>query len=459
MMNSPEPPQYPSTPSTAYLDSMQADIDAGIAAATVGQPADREQEAYEGQRRLWEVVTGVGESLTDTLTHIVKDLHAHPEVAFKEVRSMNELANIVEDAGHPVTRGVYGVDTAFEAVWASDGFDPHRHPTISIMAEYDALPGLGHACGHNVIAAAGVGAFLAASEVLKGSGLQGRVLLQGTPAEEGHTGKEYMIRGGALEGVDAAVMVHGFGYDVGSHAWVGRRSVSVTFKGVAAHASSQPFMGRNALDAATLAYQAMGLLRQQMPPSDRLHAIITEGGDRPSIVPPEAKMDIYVRSLGNRTLMDLSERIDDIIAGAAQMTGCGVEARWDPHPMSLPVRNSATLVERWTATQAARGRVALPAGTVPETLAASTDFGNVSNLVPGLHPMVKVSPPEVALHTEAFAHWAQTDDAVKAAVDSAIGLAQVAVDLLADGAFLEAAKQEFEATGGAVSVTELLAQP
>lgn len=457
-MTKPLPPQRPSTPSTAYLDAAQEQIDAGIAAARAAHVEGIEKESHDGQRKLWAALAETAESKRDTFTHIVRDLHAHPELAFQEVRSMNELANVVEDAGHPVARGVYDVDTAFESVWQSQNFDVHRHPTIVIMAEYDALPGIGHACGHNIIAAAGVGAYLTATEVLQSSPLEGRVILQGTPAEEGHTGKEYMIRGGSLNGVDAAVMMHGFGYDIGAHAWVGRRSVTATFKGVAAHASSQPFMGRNALDAASLAYQAMGLLRQQMPPSDRLHAIITEGGERPSIVPAEAQMEIFVRSTGTRTMMDLSARINDILAGAAQMTGCGVEVRWDPHPMSLPVRNNGALVERWTATQAERGRVALPAGTVPETLAASTDFGNVSNLVPGLHPMVKVSPSDVALHTEAFAHWSNTDEAITAAIDSGIGLAQVVCDLLADDKLLEAAKEEFKSTGGRVAVTDLLAK-
>lgn len=446
----------PTSPSTAYLDATSATLEVAIAQAEAAAESDPQLSAYSEQEALWSQATDVGEGLRAQLEHVVRDLHAHPEVAFEEVRSMNELANIVEDAGFAVDRGVYGVDTAFEASWTSADFDPHTHPTVVVMAEYDALPGIGHACGHNVIAAAGVGAFLTAARVLQDSGLRGRIVLQGTPAEEGHTGKEYMIRGGSLQGVDAAVMVHGFGYDVGSAAWVGRRSLTATFKGVAAHASSQPFMGRNALDAATLAYQAIGLLRQQMPPSDRLHAIITHGGDRPSIIPSEAQIEIYVRSLETATQMDLSRRVDDILKGAALMTGTGLETNWDPHPMSLPVRNNETLVSRWSKTQARRGRVALPAGTVPDTLAASTDFGNVSHLVPGIHPMVKVSPADVALHTEGFAHWAQTDQAVDAAVDSAIGLAQVLIDALGDPDLLTQAKAEFEKAGGAVSVTDLL---
>lgn len=420
-------------------------------------PPEKHGEDYPGQSWLWDAAAAQADVLREQAAHIVADLHAHPETAFEEHRSMAVLADLVEEHGFSTRRGVYGVETAFEASWQSPDFDPEQDPTVAILAEYDALPHIGHACGHNVIAAAGVTGFLAAVAALDSApSLSGRILLQGTPAEEGHSGKEYMIRGGSLDGVDAAVMIHGFGYDIGAHAWVGRRILRVTFRGVAAHASSQPFMGRNALDAASLAYQGIGLMRQQMPPSDRVHAIMG-GGDRPSIIPSEAEMTIYVRSLGTRTLMDLSARVEDIVQGAALMAGVEVDVDWDEHPMTLPVRNNAALVDRWTATQARRGRTALPAGTVPDTVAASTDFGNVSHLVPGLHPMVQVSPTDVALHTEDFARWAATPQAVDAAVDSAAGLAQVALDFLADSDFRRAAQEDFDREGP-VSVTDLIAE-
>ena len=442
----------PTTPSTAYLEAMEGDVAKRVASAA---PPEHTGEDYPDQEKHWDAAAVKAEALREIAAHIVADLHAHPETAFQEHRSMEVLADIVERHGFSTRRGVYGVETAFEACWQSEDFDPDRHPTVAVLAEYDALPQIGHACGHNVIAAAGVCGFLAATAVLDAAPFAGRILLQGTPAEEGHSGKEYMIRGGSLEGVDAAVMIHGFGYDIGAHAWVGRRILRVGYRGVAAHASSQPFMGRNALDAASLAYQGIGLMRQQMPPSDRVHAIM-EGGDRPSIIPKNADMHIYVRSLGTRTLMDLSGRVEDIVRGAALMAGVDVELEWDEHPMTLPVRNNSALVQRWAATQARRGRTALPAGTVPDTVAASTDFGNVSNLVPGLHPMVKVSPSDVALHTEDFARWAATPQAVDAAVDSAIGLAQVTLDFLADAEFRRAAREDFNKEGP-VAVEDLLA--
>ncbi|WP_244977375.1 M20 family metallopeptidase [Corynebacterium lizhenjunii] len=441
-------------PSPAYLQAMERAIAQRVSAAESATAQQPVGEDYPGQAALWRRASELADALRNPLSDIVADLHAHPETAFAEHRSMDVLASLLKDRGFATRRGVYGVETAFESEWTSAAYDPAIHPTVALFAEYDALPGLGHACGHNVIAAAGIGSFLAAVGALEGSEVQGRVLLQGTPAEEGHSGKEYMIRGGALDGVDAALMVHGFGYDIGSHAWVGRRTVTATFRGVAAHASSQPFMGRNALDAASLAYQGIGLMRQQMPPSDRIHAIMS-GGDRPSIIPDQAQMQIYVRSLGTQTLLDLSARLGQILQGAALMAGVEVDIEWDQHPMTLPVRNNESLVARWTKTQSQRGRTALPAGTVPDTVAASTDFGNVSHLVPGIHPMVKVSPAEVALHTKDFATWANSPAAVDAAVDSAAGLAQVAIDFLADPTLRDQAHAEF-ARDGRVTVEELL---
>lgn len=406
---------------------------------------------YQGRDEVWQAVARRVDEARGDLEFVVRDLHAHPEEAFQEHHAQQVLAELLEKRGFDVERGAHGVETALRAEWASDDYDVVRHPTVAVLAEYDALPGIGHACGHNVIAASGLGGFLGAV----GSG-SGRVVFLGTPAEEGHSGKEYMIRGGMLDGVDCAVMIHPFSYDLVSHAWTGRRTLTATFTGVAAHASMQPYMGRNALDAATLAYQAMGLLRQQMPPSDRLHAIISEGGARASIIPEQATLQIYVRSLYTDTLMDLSQRVEDILRGAAMMTGTAVDIAWDTHPMSLPVRNNEALAARFGATQQALGRDVLPGGILPDSQAASTDFGNVSHLVPGIHPMVKIAPEGTALHTTSFADAAITDAALKGAYDSAVGLGQVVADILNDADLLAAAREEFEAAGGAVAVDKLL---
>ncbi|GAB3946259.1 M20 family metallopeptidase [Corynebacterium tapiri] len=443
----------PEEPSTAYLDAASRAIHEKMAQV---EPPEVSSSDYQQQPALWDAVRAAEKELRAELADLAADLHAHPETAFTEHRSAGVIAEILERHGFSVERGAHGVQTALRSEWASADYDQSQHPTIAVMSEYDALPGIGHACGHNIIAASGLGAFLAAVRALRSHAVSGRVVFLGTPAEEGHSGKEYMIRGGMLEGIDAAMMIHPFSYDIANHAWVGRRALKVKFSGVAAHASSQPFMGRNALDAATLAYQGMGLLRQQMPPSDRLHAVITEGGVRPSVIPDEAQMDIYVRSALVDTLMDLSSRIADICHGAALMAGVGVELEWDEHPMTLPVRTNEALAQRWTRTQSACGRTALPAGIVPDTLAASTDFGNVSYLVPGIHPMVAISPEDVALHTEDFARWAHSDSARAGLSDSVVGLAQVICDALCDPHLLAAAKAEFERAGGKRRVVDLV---
>lgn len=440
--------EQPTRPSPAFLRHMDDVVRDSVAAAAPDFTVD---ESYLGRDEVWKAVARRVDEARGDLEFVVRDLHANPEEAFQEHHAQQVLAELLEKRGFDVERGAHGVETALRAEWASEDYDAARHPTVAVLAEYDALPGIGHACGHNVIAASGLGGFLGAV----GSG-SGRVVFLGTPAEEGHSGKEYMIRGGMLDGVDCAVMIHPFSYDLVSHAWTGRRTLTATFTGVAAHASMQPYMGRNALDAATLAYQAMGLLRQQMPPSDRLHAIISEGGARASIIPEQATLQIYVRSLYTDTLMDLSQRVDDILRGAAMMTGTAVDIAWDTHPMSLPVRNNEALAARFGATQQALGRDVLPGGILPDSQAASTDFGNVSHLVPGIHPMVKIAPEGTALHTTSFADAAITDAALKGAYDSAVGLGQVVADILNDADLLAAAREEFEAAGGAVAVDKLL---
>ena len=485
------------TPSTAYLDHTRKLLDARAARARERAEAARAGAAdaggapagggsgggassgaggpvsgggSEAPSLSWERIAADAEELRGELRDLAFDLHDHPEEAFEEHHAAAALAELLRAHGHRVETGVGGLPTALRAVAQTPGggtseiegdgdADDARDagPTVAILAEYDALPGLGHGCGHNIIAAAGVGAFLAAARELgRGVTGPGRIVLLGTPAEEGHTGKEHMIRGGAFDGVDAAVMVHPFGYDLAEHAWVGRRTMTATFRGISAHASSQPFMGRNALDAATLAYQGFGLLRQQMPPSDRLHAVIDSGGRRPSVIPDEARLSVYVRSLIPAALRDLSARVDDVLLGAARMAGVDVELDWDIHPPSLPVRNNHVLARRWARTQALRGRTALPGGILPDSLAASTDFGNVSHLVPGIHPMIKIGPDDAALHTARFAECSRSGAGVDAAVDAAAGLAQVAVDMLNEPELLAEARAEFEAAGGRLAVADYL---
>ncbi|WP_286956594.1 M20 family metallopeptidase [Brevibacterium sp. UBA7493] len=443
----PAPGSQPTVPDPTYLNLLKADMAARAAAANppgsafTGAPVEATAE-----------VRAAVDALAPQLLSLASDIYGYAELAFEEYRSAGRIAAQIEAAGIDVERGAYGLDTALCA-----RFGPSTGRTIGICAEYDGLPDIGHACGHNVIAATGVGAFLAIARAYAGreDELPGQVVLLGTPAEEGHTGKEYMAQAGAFEDLDAAIMLHPAGYDAADVLWIGRRLLDVEFTGVAAHASAQPFMGRNALDAASLLYQGIGLVRQQMLPIDRVHAAIPEGGDRPSIITESARVSIYVRSAEPATLMDLSQRVEDIARGAALMTGCGVEVRWDKHPPSMPVRANQALTGRWSVRQQERGRAPLPRGVVSDSLAASTDFGNVSYLVPGIHPMLRIADAETALHTRGFAQAAASEAAETGVLDGTYGLAGVALDYLFDDALAEAVRQEFEDAGGVLRVSEM----
>lgn len=436
--------RQPTPPSTAYLDALQ----------------ERTARRARAAAPLTSPHTGAGEGLRAAVTaHVARReervvalsrrIFAEPEEAFAEHRSAAAIAEEVRRDGYAVEVGRFGLATT---VLASAG--SASGPAVAILAEYDALPGIGHACGHNVIAAAAVGAFLGVAAVA--DRLDGRVVLLGTPAEEGSSGKELLAREGAFDGLDAAIMAHPFGYDAADHPFIGRRILRVRYTGVAAHASATPFMGRNALDAATLHYQAVAQLRQHLPPGDRIHGVLT-GGDRPSVVPAHAHLEYYLRSPEAATLRELSDRLEEISEGVAIATGTGVDLEWDPLPFTLPTRFNRPLSERWAVNQEARGRRVLTREVVPSELAASTDFGNVSVRVPGIHPVIAVAPPEVALHTAAFATYAGGETGDRAAIDAAHGLALTALDFLADPALRRAVADDFAAAGGPLDVERYFA--
>ncbi|WP_341394262.1 M20 family metallopeptidase [Arthrobacter sp. G119Y2] len=432
------------TPSTAYLNQLDAETTRRM------QTAQTPESPFAGAPAgLAAAVEARVDALADDLNEVVHTLHKDPETAYEEHRSAAFLADLLHRHGIQAELGAHGVPTALRAeIGSGEG------PAIAVLSEYDALPEVGHACGHNVIAATGVGAFIALAQTLgeNPEAFPGRVVFLGTPAEEGHSGKEVLARNGAFDGVDAAIMVHPYAMDLSEQVWLGRRLLTVTFSGVAAHASAQPFMGRNALDAASLAYTGIGLLRQQLSPADRVHAIITEGGQRPSVIPEKAVLKLYARSKYPESLKDLSSRLEDIAAGAALMTGTAVDISWDEHPPSLPVRTNSALTGRWVAAQQRRGRSPLPAGVVSETIAASTDFGNVSYRIPGIHPLIGIAPADVALHTRAFAEAAGSPAAESGALDGAAGLALTALDYLCDPELRGAVAREFADAGGPVDV-------
>lgn len=378
------------------------------------------------------------------LIRLSRELHAEPEEGFEEYRSVVKVAELLRQHGFDPTVGLGGLETALRAS-AGEG-----RPHVAVLAEYDALPGIGHGCGHNIICAAGVGGFLGTA--LGDGGTGGRVSLIGTPAEEGGGGKELLARAGVFDEVDAVLMLHPFPYDVATHSFLGRRQVEIVFHGIAAHAAAQPFMGRNALDAVVAAYQGIAAMRQHLPSTDRIHGVITDGGKRPNIVPDRASALFYVRSAEPDTLRDLAGRVDAIARAAGEMTGCGVKLNWDPQPGYLPIRHNDRLAAQWARHQARRGRTALPRGIVPEYLTGSTDLGNLSYRLPAMHPMIRLEGENLALHTAEFAEAAASPTGDHAVLDGAIGLALTATDYLADAGLRGAVHEEFEAAGGAIDV-------
>lgn len=379
------------------------------------------------------------ERRADLLIDASHQLHAHPELAFEEHFAHDLLSGIIEADGLEVQRHAYGLDTGFAASAGTDG------PTIAVLCEYDALPGVGHACGHNIIGTAGLGAGLAAAALADELG--GRVVILGTPAEEGGGGKVLMADQGAFEGVDAAMMVHPAGGDLIAMNAIAIQQVFVEYEGVAAHAAAYPHRGRNALDAAVLGYMNVAALRQHIRPTERVHGVFLKSGDKPNIVPKEASAHWYVRSATMRTLEPLKERVLACLQAGADAAGCTMTHTWE-EPAYADMADNPTLVELYTANAATTGRTLLDPADVPGVV-GSTDMGNVSHLVPSIHPMIAVSPPNVSIHSPEFTAYAASEAGDLAVLDGAKALAMTVADLWLQPEKLDAAKAEFAAAHGA----------
>jgi amidohydrolase len=353
------------------------------------------------------------------------EIHDHPELAFEEHRAHELLTAALEAEGLEVERHACGLETAFVARAGATG------PTVAVVCEYDALPGIGHACGHNIIAAAGLGAGLAAASVAREMG--GRVLVMGTPAEEGGGGKVFQIRAGAFADVDAALMVHPAGADLRSMDAIAIQQVVCTYRGESAHAAAAPECGRNALDAAVLGYVNVAALRQHIGPAERIHGVITDGGDKPNIVPARAETLWYVRSPTLAGLEALKARFAACIEAGASAACCDVTIDWIDPAYSDMVSNDA-MVDLYAANAEILGREVRDPAAVGGVV-GSTDMGNVSYEVPSIHPMIQAADAGVAIHTEAFAEFAAGPQGDRAVLDGAKAMAWTMADLwLARGA-------------------------
>jgi len=361
----------------------------------------------------------------ERLLAVSHEIHAYPELAFAEHRACALLTRTLEEAGLAPRSGVYGLTTAFEAEIA--GARPGKR--VAVLAEYDALPGIGHACGHNLIATAALGAAMALAEVR--TQLAGVVRLLGTPAEEKGGGKELMARAGAFDGVDAAMMIHPSGINLSTMPCICVAEVRVEYHGKSAHASAMPHKGVNALDALLLAYQAISNLRQHIQSTERIHGIVTQGGLAPNIVPEFTAGEFYVRAANSDDLAALKPRVQACFEAGAKGTGCTVDVRWSDVDY-LDLNTSWPLAERFQANAESIGRRFFPIDKLPAGSSGSTDMGNVSYRVPSIHPMLAAAPQNVVIHNPEFAKWARSEMGDAAALDGAKALAMTAIDFLED---------------------------
>lgn len=375
------------------------------------------------------------DAAAQTLVEVSHDIHDHPEQNFEEFFASELLCRTSEKFGLSVELGAFSSGTGFSG-------DIGSGPTVCIMSEYDALPDIGHGCGHNVIAAAGLGASVGLTAVAGAAG--GRLRYMGTPAEEGGGGKILMAQNGALDGVDVAMMVHSADADLTTIDAIALQQLLVEYFGEEAHAAAAPHKGRNALDAAVLGYMSVAALRQHILPTERIHGIFRKAGEKPNIVPREASTEWYVRSDTISTLNDLKPRVLASLVAGASACGCSVEHQWIGSPYADMVTNQS-LSASYTTNAALLGRSVTDPRVSGHRVVGSTDMGNISHLVPSIHPMIASAPAGASIHTQAFAQHSRSPLADKAVIDGAKAMAMTAIDFWTSPAHQEAVARDFQA--------------
>ncbi|WP_349827230.1 M20 family metallopeptidase [Brevibacterium litoralis] len=385
------------------------------------------------------------------LLDVAADIHAHPEIRFTEEHAAARLTVELETLGFDVQRGYADLPTAFIGRWETPGADDTT-PTIAFFCEYDALEGIGHACGHNIIAASGLGAAVLTKDALEaGAGaaagamagaeesVEARIVVIGSPGEEGAAGKVPMIEAGVLKGIDLALMIHPSGYDEADFLSLARVALDVDFTGRASHAAASPEAGINALDASTLSLTAIGLLRQQLRDDARVHTIVTDGGQAPNIIPEHTALRCFVRAADRDYLLDtLVPKVEKCFEGAAIATGCEVSIAQNT-PAYLSMVSNPVLVRLAEEAFVAVGR---EVETEP-IVGGSTDMGNVSQLVPSLHPMICLEPG-IENHTREFTAAAGAEQAEPTIADGSVIIAATALAAFRDPALVAEARAAFE---------------
>ena len=365
------------------------------------------------------------ESQRESLVELSHRIHAHPELGFEEERSSNWLCETLGDLGFAVEQGICDLPTAFRARFGNGPLN------VAICAEYDALPGIGHACGHNVIAASAVGAALAAAEIADDVGLTVTVL--GTPAEEvgNASGKILLLERGAFGDVHAAMMVHPAPFDMLRAKIIAASMFEVAYTGKESHASAFPELGINAADALTIAQTALGLLRQHIRAADRIHGIVTNGGAAPNVVPANTAAKYIIRSETLAQLNDLRPKVHRCFEAGALATGAKLAILGGDKPYA-EMRHNDEMALLYRRNSEALGRPFPNLGEWETRPLASTDMGNVSLAVPSIHPMIGINSLPAVNHQPEFTAHCVTPDADKALTDGALSMAWTCVDLAND---------------------------
>lgn len=375
------------------------------------------------------------DSTADELRQISDDIWQHPELGNEEFYAHDVLTKFLEKHGFQTERS-YKMKTAFRGTHDSG----ENGPNIAILCEYDALPSIGHACGHNLISELGLAAGLGVKAAMTSSNnLSGKVTVLGTPDEEGNGGKIELIKGGAFDDVDVAMMSHGYPVNDPAPVLLARETLEVIYLGKASHAAGYPWEGINALDAAVMAYNSIACIRQQIKPTWRIHVIIKEGGEKINIIPEKTVLHVCVRAPTNPEMLQLKGKITDILKSAASATGCQVEWRTFNQPYAAMVNNK-TLVDLYESNMALLQSELVPSAKGGQY--GSTDMGNVSQVVPSIRPIFYFGS-NVALHTRDFARDSAVPEAQPYALTQAKVLAQVAIDIMWDKELQLQIKRDF----------------
>ncbi len=387
-------------------------------------------DADDAKRRAFATV----DSIADELTALSHSIHARPELCYEEHFASAELTAMLRRHGLDVEAPAYDLPTAFAARRGAGG------PHVVVCCEYDALPGIGHGCGHNVIGTAGVGAGIALAPLVEALG--GRLTVLGTPAEEGGGGKVRLLERGAFADADVAMMIHPEPANVEYVPYLANETLIVQMHGKAAHASSSARAGVNALDALVLGYQATQLLRGLLRRDERVFGIITDGGEADNVIPAFAAARYRIRARDRRGLDRLRERVTDCFEGAARQVGatCTIESR----PGYLDLRANRTLAAEFRRNAESLGRTFVDPAVIPIEAAGSTDMGNVSHVLPVIHPVLDIGT-RCAGHTAEMTAASVTPGADRCLLDGAKAMAATAIDFWTRPELRQQVAEEFAA--------------